>query len=121
MRKMKQFMLSVHHVEGEETPSPETMQQMFKDVDALNADLQATGAWVFGCGLHEPSTATVVSVQDGDVLTTDGPFAEAKEHIGGFWIVKAPDLDAAMAIAARASKACQGPVEVRPLQDDSED
>jgi hypothetical protein len=117
---MKQYLMSVHYVEGQEPPAPETMQQMFKDVDAFNAKLQAEGAWVFGGGLHTPDTATVVRYQDGEVLTTDGPFPEAKEQIGGFWIITAPDLDAALAWAAQGSKACQGPVEVRPFQDDSD-
>lgn len=117
---MKQFLLSVHYVEGEPDPPPETMQQMYKDVDALNQTLQAEGLWVFGGGLHTPDTATVVTAKDGDVITTDGPFAEAKEQIGGFWVIKAPDLDAALAWAAKASAACQGPVEVRPFQEDAD-
>lgn len=117
---MKQFLLSVHYVEGEPDPPPETMQQMFKDVDALNQTLRDEGLWVFGGGLHTPDTATVVTAKDGDVITTDGPFAEAKEQIGGFWVIQAPDLDAALAWAAKASAACQGPVEVRPFQDDPE-
>jgi hypothetical protein len=118
---MKQYLLSVHYVEGQEPPAPEVMQQMFDDVNAFNERLQAEGAWVFGGGLHTPDTATVVEFKDGDVLTTDGPFPEAKEQIGGFWIIKAPDLDAALAWAADGSKACQGPVEVRPFQDEPED
>ena len=118
---MKQYLLSVHYVEGEPDPDPETMQQMFKDVEALNGRMQEVGAWVFGCGLEAPDTATVVRVEKGEVLTTDGPFPEAKEQIGGFWIIKAPDLDAALDWAAKASAACQGPVEVRPLQDEAED
>jgi hypothetical protein len=115
---MTQYLLSVHSVEGVEPPSPETMEQMYKDVDAFNQKLRDKGAWVFGGGLHEPTTATVVRVQDGEVLTTDGPFAEAKEQLGGFWIITAPDLDAALAWAAEATVACQGPVEVRPFQDE---
>jgi hypothetical protein len=67
-----------------------------RDLDALNQELRAAGAWVFAGGLHSPSTATVVRLKDGEVLTTDGPFAEGKEHIGGFTIVKAPYLDAAL-------------------------
>jgi hypothetical protein len=118
---MKQYMLSVHHVEGEPTPDDETMQQMFKDVDAFNAEVQAAGAWVFACGLEAPDIATVVRDQDGQIVTTDGPFAESKEHLGGFWVIKAPDLDAALAWAEKGARACQGPVEVRPLQDDAEE
>jgi hypothetical protein len=118
---MKQYLLSVHMVEGSEPPAPEAMEQAYRDVDALNASLQAEGAWVFAGGLHPATTATVVRVQDGEVLTTDGPFAEAKEHLGGFWVIKAPDLDAALAWAAKATVACQAPVEVRPFQEDVED
>lgn len=118
---MKQYMLAVHHVEGEATPDAETIQQMYKDVDAFNAECQEAGSWVFGCGLEAPDIATVVREQDGQIVTTDGPFAEAKEHLGGFWILKAPDLDAALALAEKASRACQGPVEVRPLQDEAQE
>jgi hypothetical protein len=116
---MKQYMVSVWHVEGEEPPSEEEMQQIFKDVDAFNAKAQADDIMVFGTGLHAPDTATVVQAQGGEVVTTDGPFAEAKEQIGGFWILKAPDLDAALELGAEASAACHGPVEVRPLQEEA--
>jgi hypothetical protein len=118
---MKQYLLSVHMVEGAEPPSPEDMERAYRDVDALNESLRSEGAWVFGGGLHPATTATVVRVQDGEVLTTDGPFAEAKEHLGGFWVIKAPDLDAAMAWAAKATVACQAPVEVRPFVDEPEE
>jgi hypothetical protein len=115
---MKQYLLSVHYVEGEPATPPEEVEKAYAQVDALNSELQAQGAWVFGGGLHEPDSATVVRVQDGEVLTTDGPFAEAKEQIGGFWVIKAADLDAALAWAAKAAEACMGPVEVRPFQDE---
>jgi len=117
---MKQYLLSVHMVEGEPLPPPETIQKMYRDVDALNAEIQEAGAWVFAGGLHPANTATVVRVQNGEVLTTDGPFAEGKEHIGGFWVIKAADLDAALAWATKATRACGGPVEVRPFQEDAE-
>ena len=117
---MTQYLLSVHMTEGEEPPSPEVMEQAYKDVDALNQEMQATGVWVFAGGLHPPSTATVVRAQGGEVITTDGPFAEAKEHLGGFWVIEAPDLDAALAWAGKATKACRAPVEVRPFQDEPE-
>jgi len=118
---MKQYLLSVHMVEGEPPPPAEAMEQAFRDVDALNAEIKAAGAWVFAGGLHPANIATVVRVQDGEVLTTDGPFAEGKEHIGGFWVIKADDLDAALAWASKATRACGGPVEVRPFQDEAED
>ncbi|MBV8958014.1 MAG: hypothetical protein JO087_04535, partial [Actinobacteria bacterium] len=77
--------------------------------------------WVFGGGLHSKESATVVTATpDGDVVTTDGPFAEAKEQVGGFWVIQAPDLDAALAWASKAAKACRGPVEVRPFQEEPE-
>ena len=116
---MKQYLLSVHMVDGQEMPSDEVLAKMYADVDALNQTMQTEGAWVFGGGLHPADTATVVRVQNGELLTTDGPFAEAKEQIGGFWIIKADDLDAALAWAAKATVACQAPVEVRPFQDDA--
>ena len=117
---MKQYLLSVHSVEGEPAPSPEEAQRMYRDVDVLNSEMQSSGAWVFAGGLHPHTTASVVRVKDGEVLTTDGPFVEGKEHIGGFWVIKADDLDAALAWAAKATRACGGPVEVRPFQDDAE-
>ncbi len=116
---MKEYLLAVHIVEGE-TPSPEEMEQAYKDVDAFNAELKAKGAWVFAGGLHPADTATVVRVKDGEVLTTDGPFAETKEQLGGFWIITATDLDAALAWAAKGAAACKWPVEVRPFQEDPE-
>jgi hypothetical protein len=116
---MRHYLLAVHSVEGE-TPSDEVMQQAYKDVNAFNAELQAKGAWVFAGGLHPADVATVVRVKDGDVVTTDGPFAETKEQLGGFWIIKAVDLDAALTWAAKGATACKGPVEVRPFQEEAE-
>jgi hypothetical protein len=100
---MTQYLLSVHMVDGEEVPPPEKMQQRFAAVDKFNAELQETGAWVFGGGLHPADTATVVRAEGDQVVTTDGPFA---------------DLDAALALAATGSAACGAPVEVRPFQND---
>ena len=119
---MPLYLMSVHGTQSEETqPSPEVMQQMFADVDTFNAEVKAEGKWVFAAGLYPPDTATVVSVKDGDTVLTDGPYAETKEHLGGFWIVKAADLDEAIDLAARGSVACRWPVEVRPIQDDAPD
>jgi hypothetical protein len=118
---MKQYLLSVHMVEGGPAPSPETMEKTYRDVNVLNSEMQAAGAWVFAGGLHPAHTATVVRVQDGEVLTTDGPFAEGKEHIGGFWVIKSPDLEAALAWATKATQACGAAVEVRPFQDEPGD
>jgi len=118
---MRQYLLSVYHSEGQPQPEGAEIERIYKQVDTLNAELMAEGAWVFGGGLYGPETATVVRVQDGETLTTDGPFAETKEQVGGFWILKAPDLDAALALAARGSAACGAPIEVRPFQDEPSD
>ncbi|MEY2424238.1 MAG: hypothetical protein QOI95_4305 [Acidimicrobiaceae bacterium] len=116
---MTQYLLSVHHSPDALPPSSEEeMQKAFKQVDDFNAELQAAGVWVFAGGLHPPEIATVVNAKDSDVVITDGPFAETKEHLGGFWIITAPDLDAALAWATKGSAACMGPVEVRPFQDE---
>jgi hypothetical protein len=115
---MKQYLLAVHMVEGAPARSEEDIQRSYQAVDAFNRELMAAGQWVFAGGLLPPDTSTVVRVQGGKVVTTDGPFAESKEQIGGFWVIKAPDLDAALEIAARGSRACEGPVEVRPFQDE---
>lgn len=115
---MKQYLFSVHMIDGQEPPPPEVMEKMFADVGAFNDRMQAEGHWVFAGGLHPATSATVVRVDGGKVVTSDGPFAETKEHLGGFWVLKAADLDAALALAADASVACGGPVEVRPFQDD---
>ncbi len=113
---MKQYLLSVYIDESAEPPSAETIEKAYRDVDALNQTLQTEGAWVFGGGLHPTTTATVVRVQDGDVLTTDGPFAESKEQLGGFWVIKASDLDAALAWASKVTAIVGKPIEVRPFR-----
>lgn len=118
---MKQYLLSVHLVEGETAPSPEEMNRAYAAVDRFNAELQSQGAWVFAGGLHPPTTATVVRGYSGEVVTIDGPFAEAKEQLGGIWVIQAPDLDAALDWAAKGSAACGRPVEVRPFQEIPED
>ena len=116
---MTQYLLSVWHDDAStydmDLESPEA-QRMFAQVDTFNAELQASGAWVFAGGLHAPTSATVVRVTDGEVSTTDGPYAESKEQMGGFWVVEAPDLDAALELARKGAAACEGPVEVRPFQ-----
>jgi hypothetical protein len=89
-----------------------------RDLTALNQELRDAGAWVFAGGLHPPSTATVLRATDGEVLMTDGPFAEAKEQIGGFTIIEAPDLDAALEWGRKLTLATTLPVEVRPFQDE---
>ena len=119
---MTEYLLSVHGNDEEMAAMPpEEMQIAFAQVDAFNNELQASGAWVFAGGLHPSHTATVVSVKDGETITTDGPYVETKEHLGGFWIIEVPDLDAALAWAAKGSAACMSPVEVRPFQGDEPD
>ena len=116
---MKQYLLAVHIDEGAPARSEAETERSYKAVDTFNAEVQSAGAWVFAGGLHPPATATVVRAQGGQVVTTDGPFAETKEQLGGFWVIKAEDLDAALEWAAKGSEACGGPVEVRPFQDDA--
>lgn len=118
---MAQYLLSVHNVEGQAPPEPDVLQQMFKDVDALNQEMQASGVWVFAGGLEEPHTATVVREVDGEIVTLDGPFPEAKEQLGGFWVLDVADLEEALDWARRATRACRGPVEVRPFQPEPDD
>jgi hypothetical protein len=113
---MKQYLLSVYQPEGP-IPAPEVMAQISEELKALNDELKAAGAWVFAAGLHAPSTATVLRLDGGDVLTTDGPFAEGKEHLGGFTIITAPDLDSALEWGRKLTRATTLPVEVRPFQD----
>ena len=114
---MTQYMLSVYGTaEVYDTP-PEVAQPMYEATDRFNQKLMADGTWVFGGGLERLDTATTVDgTTGGDVIVTDGPFLETKEFLGGFWIIEAPDLDAALKIAAEGSKACGGKVEVRPFQ-----
>ena len=115
---MKQYLLSVYQPDGG-TPAPEVLAEVSAKLDALNEDIKAAGAWVFAGGLHPPGTATVLTVANGDVLTTDGPYAEGKEHLGGFTIVAAPDLDAALVWGRRMALAIGLPIEVRPFQGES--
>ena len=114
---MKEYLLSVHTDWDAEPPAPEVMERAYSAVEAFNTGLQKAGAWVFAGGLQPPSTATVVRAADGKVLTTDGPYAETKEQLGGFWVIKATDLGAALDWSAKASEACGNAVEVRPFQE----
>src|SRR3978361_1721409 len=111
---MPQYLLSVWHDDEYEVDfSTPDAQRMVAQVGALNAELESAGAWVFGAGLHPASSATVVRA-GATVSMTDGPYAETKEQMGGFWVIEAPDLDAALGWAAKAAAACEGPVELRP-------
>jgi hypothetical protein len=117
---MKQYMLSLYQPDVD-PPPPEVLEPIMRDLDALNQEMQAAGAWVFAGGLHPPSTATVLRYSDGDVLMTDGPFAEGKEHIGGFTIIKAPDLDAALEWGRKLARVTTLPIEVRPFHGEADD
>ncbi|HEY3190449.1 MAG TPA: YciI family protein [Solirubrobacteraceae bacterium] len=116
---MPQYLLSVYQPDGD-PPASVDMDQIMRDVAALNDEMKAAGAWVFSNGLHPASTATVVRLQDGDVLTTDGPYVEGKEHLGGLTIVRAPDLDAALEWGRKAARATTLPIEVRPFAGEDE-
>jgi hypothetical protein len=116
---MSQYLLSTYAVEGEvsEAPaSPEEMQAFMGRVAALEAEMDASGTFVFGGALHDPGAATVVRASGGDPVVTDGPFVEAKEHIAGFYIINADDLDAALAWARKVVDAINHPIEIRPFR-----
>jgi hypothetical protein len=112
---MKQYMLAVHSVEGAPTRSDEENQIAYADTAKINSELQAAGAWVFGGGLLPAESATVVRVAGGATTMTDGPFAETKEQLGGFWVIQCDDLDQALAWAEKCAVACRESVEVRPF------
>jgi hypothetical protein len=111
---MKQYLLAMYQPEGDPPPSVD-LDRIMSDLADLNAEMKAAGAWVFSDGLSPASTATVVQVKDDETLMTDGPFIEGKEHLGGFTIVKAPDLDAALGWAQRIARITTLPIEVRPF------
>jgi hypothetical protein len=117
---MTQYLLSVHSVAGQarDQMTPEQMQQSMQQVYALQDEMKSAGAWVFGGRLTEPATATVVRMSGTEVMTTDGPFVEAKEHLGGFYIVEAEDLDAALDWASKTTAIIGAPIEVRPFWDE---
>jgi len=111
---MTQYLVAIHHPDDYD-PSVET-EAMERDIDALNEEMEAAGARIFAGGLRPASSAKSLRAQpDGKVLTTDGPYLETKEHIGGFWVLKARDLDEALAWGRKAVIACRAPVEVRPF------
>ncbi len=115
---MAKYLLSHHGVEGEarDPMTEEEMQQFMRRINTLEEEMRSTGTYFFGGALHGPDTATVVRVSSGDVLTTDGPFAESKEYLGGFYIIEAEDLDAALKWATKTAEAVDHPIEVRPFQ-----
>jgi hypothetical protein len=113
---MKQYVLNVIQPDGD-PPPPEVLGPIMRDVATLLAEMKSAGAWVHNGALAPSSAATVVRIKDGEVLTIDGPFAEGKEHIGGFMIINARDLDAALEWARKATRAITLPIEVRPFRE----
>jgi hypothetical protein len=111
------YLLSVYQPEAG-TPDPEFLEQVMRDLNAVNTELKDAGKWVFAGGLHSPSTATVLRLKDGEVGATDGPFVEGKEYLGGISIIEADDLDDAMGWAGRIARATTLPIEVRPFYDE---
>jgi hypothetical protein len=112
---MKQYLLSVCYPAGSTQPAPDALRKIMQDVFAVQKQMQDAGAWVFSGGLHPATTATVLRHQDGNVLTTDGPFIESKEQIGGITILKAADLDVALDWARKLARATTTAIEVRPF------
>ena len=111
---MAQYLVAIHHPDDYD-PSVET-EAMSNEIHALNREMMAAGARIFVAGLSPASSARSLRAQpDGKVLITDGPYLETKEHIGGFWVLKAADLDEALAWGRKAAVACRAPVEVRPI------
>lgn len=115
---MKQYLLTVYQPDGD-PPPPQELDPIMRDIAAIEQEMKAAGVWVFSGGLHPPGTATVVRQDGGELLTTDGPYLEGKEHVGGFTIIRAPDLDAALAWGGKLARAIRLlPIEVRPFQED---
>lgn len=114
---MKRYLLSIYQPDGP-TPPPEVLAAVMEKVGDLTAEMKTRGAWLFAGGLHPASTATVVRVEGGDVLMTDGPYVESKEHIGGFVVIQAPDLDDALEWGRKLAAATTLPIEVQPFQEE---
>jgi hypothetical protein len=117
---MNQYLLSTYQPDGPPPPSVD-FDTVVRDVDALEQEMKAAGVWVFNSHLYAPGTAVVVRDKDGDVLVTDGPYAEGKEHLGGLSIIKVPDLDAALTWAGKMARATTLPIEVRLFHAETED
>ena len=118
---MKLYLISIYQPGEGPPPPPEILEPVMREIGAIRRELEAAGSWVFAGGLHPPSTATVLRASGDDVLVTDGPFVEGKEQLGGFTIIKALDLDAALAWGRRYARAVAPlSIEVRPFQDGAE-
>jgi hypothetical protein len=116
---MPRYLLSTHSAEGttREAMTEEQMRKAWEPIQGLEAEMKSAGAWVFSARLHDPDTATVVRVSGDDVVTTDGPFVEAKEHLAGFYIIEAADLDEALGWATKVTRLISSPIEVWPFAD----
>jgi hypothetical protein len=112
---MARYLLALYQPDGD-PPPPEMLAPIMAELDVLTDQMRAEGAWVFHAGLHPPDSATVVRVRDDQVLMTDGPYTEGKEHLGGFTVVDAPDLDAALRWGQEMARITGLPVEVRPAK-----
>jgi hypothetical protein len=110
---MKKYLLAIHQPGG----TPPALDRIMEDVEALRGEMRTAGAWIFSGGLQSPSEAKVLRLRDGKVLATDGPFAESKEYLGGFTIVQAPDLEAALEWGRKLARATTLPIEVREFED----
>jgi hypothetical protein len=115
---MKYYMLGMWQPAGE-PPPPEILDPIMRNLEAINDEMKAAGAWVFADGLHDPSASTVLRPSGEDVMVTDGPYVEGKEHLGGFVIIKAPDLDAALEWGRKYARASTLPIEVRPFRSEA--
>lgn len=111
---MTRYLISIIQPDGP-PPPPDVLAPVMRELEQIKQELEAAHQWVFGDGLHAPSTATVIRASGDEVLLTDGPFVEGTEHVGGFMIVDAPDLDAALEWGLRYARATRLPIEVRPF------
>ena len=112
---MKHYLLSIYQPDGAPPPAAD-LERVMRDVQRVNEDMKNQGVWVFSDGLHDASTATVLRAQGDSVLVTDGPYVESKEHVGGLYVLQAPDLDAALEWAKHVARAIPLPIELRPFQ-----
>ncbi len=116
---MKRYLLTIYQPDGDPPPSV-NLEKIMRDVGAVNQEMQKAGVWVFSDGLFPASSSTVVRVKDGQALLTDGPYLEGKEHVGGLYVIKVPDLDAALQWSRKVARALTLPIEVRPFQGHNE-
>jgi hypothetical protein len=112
---MKTYLLTICYPADGTPPDPDALQTIMRDVGAVQQEMKSAGAWVFSGGLYQANTATVLRHQRGEIVTTDGPFIESKEQIGGITVLQAPDLDAALSWARKLARATTTPIEVRPF------